>query len=306
MSAASLISSLPSPFGGFAPFPNSIMIPFMGAQSAVLGYEFGLQYEMGKRTIKSMDNDMFNKIRSGSTDSITVVSDGKEIKMQYNNYLSFLAKRQWQEQITLFRENLPSAQSLQNDIITASVDIELKKANRTPSAMVEILHALMGASSKELKTLIDQLPAPLVHILFQMFPLLPVILNADVKLPEPPTEPKGREPEPPEPKTPTSKPPVPPPPQAPYKVLKLRHVRLNADNWNRQMGRPVTSAIKTNTIKITDEEYERLLRQSKQYVQGWIKQYNDTRNASFLSLINIQQWNTNQLKQEWSKANFLN
>jgi hypothetical protein len=129
-------------FGGFAPFPNSIMIPFMGAQSAVLGYQFGIHYEMGKRTIKSLPNDFFNNIRAGSDELINVTYNGQEYTMKYVEYLPFLERMQYMQQITGFRNSLPDYQSLQNDIIEESVKIELKKAERTPSAMAEIIEAV--------------------------------------------------------------------------------------------------------------------------------------------------------------------
>ncbi len=49
---------------GFQPIPNSVMVPFMETQSAALAYAFGLNYEFGKRKIKSMDNETFNSLTS--------------------------------------------------------------------------------------------------------------------------------------------------------------------------------------------------------------------------------------------------
>jgi hypothetical protein len=121
------INNAPNPFGGFAPFPNSIMIPFMGYQSAVLGFQFGVEYEFGKRIVKSMSNETFNHIRDSP--------EGRE-------FFRGVMSQHHQELLTDFREALPDAQSVMNDIIQESVQIEIKKAERTPSAMAEIIAAL--------------------------------------------------------------------------------------------------------------------------------------------------------------------
>ncbi len=49
---------------GFQPIPNAVMIPFMEAQSAALAFGFGLNYEFGKRKIRSMSNEEFNSLTS--------------------------------------------------------------------------------------------------------------------------------------------------------------------------------------------------------------------------------------------------
>lgn len=123
----------------------------MGAQSAVLGYEFGLSYELGKRTIKAMPNDLFNKLVAGSSEEIHVVFDGIEYTMKYSEYLDFLVKQHHNLKITEFRNLLPNYQSLQNDIIEASVQIEKAKATRTPSAFREIFEAFTGGFSEQQK-----------------------------------------------------------------------------------------------------------------------------------------------------------
>ncbi len=51
--------------GFFAPLPLAIMIPFMAAQSAVMGEAFGKHYQYGKRKISSMSNEEFNKLDGG-------------------------------------------------------------------------------------------------------------------------------------------------------------------------------------------------------------------------------------------------
>lgn len=149
---------IPNPFGGFAPFPNSIMIPFMGTQSKVLGYDFGLGYEIGKRTIKALPNDFFNKIVSQNSDEITVVRNGQDIVMQYKDYISFITKEFHNQTLQEFTDLIPNALALQDTIISASVAIELKKAERTPSAFVEILQAFQGATQTEVGEKLDALP----------------------------------------------------------------------------------------------------------------------------------------------------
>lgn len=152
--AGAVVNSAPNPFGGFAPFPNSIMIPFMGYQSGVLGYDFGINFETGKRTVKSVPSDLFNRIRAGDETPINVVYDGQEYTIPTHQYFDFLRQKHMQKMLTNFRNALPEAQSVMNDIINESVKIELKKAERTPSAMVEIINALANATQN---TAVDNL-----------------------------------------------------------------------------------------------------------------------------------------------------
>jgi len=48
--------------GGFLPIPLAMMIPFMGAQSLVIGKQFGEGFQYGKRKISAMTNEEFNKL----------------------------------------------------------------------------------------------------------------------------------------------------------------------------------------------------------------------------------------------------
>ncbi len=50
------------PVSGFLPVPLPMMIPFMGAQSLVIGKMFGEGFQYGKRKISAMSNDEFNKL----------------------------------------------------------------------------------------------------------------------------------------------------------------------------------------------------------------------------------------------------
>lgn len=122
----------------------------MGYQSAVLGYEFGINYEVGKRTVKSIPSDLFNRIRAGDDSPINVVYDGQEYTIPTHQYFDFLGKQHMEKLLTNFRNALPTAQSVMNDIIEESVAIELKKAERTPSAMAEIIQALGDSTIKQL------------------------------------------------------------------------------------------------------------------------------------------------------------
>lgn len=157
--ASGALGALPNPFGGFAPFPNTIMIPFMGAQSAVLGYQFGISYEWGKRLIKAMSNEAFNQLVTDET-----------ARAQLQNGI-----KQWNEQtITRFTEELPTFTGLQNTVIEETVKIELAKANRTPSAMREILEVLLGSSATELKDYLNANP-DIKTTLFVYLPWLALI-----------------------------------------------------------------------------------------------------------------------------------
>ncbi len=50
------------PISGFTPIPLPMMIPFMGLQSAIIGQQFGLNFQYAKRKISAMSNDEFNKL----------------------------------------------------------------------------------------------------------------------------------------------------------------------------------------------------------------------------------------------------
>ncbi len=47
-------------FGFFAPFPLALMLPFMAAQSMMMGDAFGKSFQYGKRKISAKTNDEFN------------------------------------------------------------------------------------------------------------------------------------------------------------------------------------------------------------------------------------------------------
>lgn len=129
---------------GFQPYPNHIMPPFMAYQSAMMAFDFGQNYEMGKRTVKSLPNELFNDIRSGSPDPINVTWDGQEYTIKKKDLLTFWQKKRNQEMLTLFRERLPDAsESLRNDIIPSMVDIEFEKAKIKPEMYVRIIDGVI-------------------------------------------------------------------------------------------------------------------------------------------------------------------
>ncbi len=49
-----------SPVSGFMPVPLAMMIPFMAAQSMLMGDAFGRSFQYGKRKISAMSNEEFN------------------------------------------------------------------------------------------------------------------------------------------------------------------------------------------------------------------------------------------------------
>lgn len=113
------MTDIPNAFGGFAPFPNTIMIPTMGLQSDVIGFRFGFGYEKGKRTLRAMSNEQFNNLDEEAEQAIY--------------------KRHDATAINFFEIEIQNWTNLQKIIIEKSVEIEFMKAKRTPSALREIL-----------------------------------------------------------------------------------------------------------------------------------------------------------------------
>ncbi len=125
------MSAIPNAFGGFAPFPNTIMIPTMGLQSAVIGYRFGFGYEQGKRTLRAMSNEQFNDLDEEAEQAIF--------------------KRHDTAAINYFKTEMNNWVALQNLIIEKSVEIEVMKANRTPSAFREMFEGFTSGFGKQQK-----------------------------------------------------------------------------------------------------------------------------------------------------------
>ncbi len=143
------MTEIPNAFGGFAPFPNTIMIPTMGLQSAVIGYRFGFGYEQGKRAVRKMSNEEFNNLDEEAEQA--------------------MFKRHDSSAIDYFKTEMHNWVALQNLIIEKSVEIEVMKANRTPSAFREMFEGFtagFGTQQKEdAKKFFDTLGDPIMKLI---------------------------------------------------------------------------------------------------------------------------------------------
>jgi hypothetical protein len=123
LNVASAAGAIPNIFGGFAPFPNTIGTALMAYQSEAIGYGFGIKYQYAKRSIGAKSNENFNAL------SLTDIGNMIE---QHNNEL-----------LNRMKNEMPKWVAIQQDFIEASVQIELAKANRTPSAWAEITNGFI-------------------------------------------------------------------------------------------------------------------------------------------------------------------
>ncbi len=105
---------------GFSPMPLGIMAPFMGYQSAALAYNFGLNYEFGKRVIKSMSNEKFNKI---ANDPILL----NELTARHHDVL-----------LKAFINEVPKVDKIQDLILDKMVELERKKIEMMPKLIAQI------------------------------------------------------------------------------------------------------------------------------------------------------------------------
>ncbi len=105
---------------GFSPMPLGIMAPFMGYQSAALAYNFGLNYEFGKRVIKSMSNEKFNKI---ADDPILL----NELTSRHHDVL-----------LKAFINEVPKVDKIQDLIIKKMVELEFAKIKVMPELIAQI------------------------------------------------------------------------------------------------------------------------------------------------------------------------
>ncbi len=105
---------------GFSPMPLGIMAPFMGYQSAALAYNFGLNYEFGKRVIKSMSNEKFNKI---AEDPILL----NELTSRHHDVL-----------LKAFIHEVPKVDKIQDLIIKKMVELEFAKIKVMPELIAQI------------------------------------------------------------------------------------------------------------------------------------------------------------------------
>jgi len=105
---------------GFSPMPLGIMAPFMGYQSAALAYNFGLNYEFGKRVIKSMSNEKFNEI---ANDPILL----NELTSRHHDVL-----------LKAFINEVPKVDKIQDLIIKKMVELEFAKIKVMPELIAQI------------------------------------------------------------------------------------------------------------------------------------------------------------------------
>ncbi len=112
---------------GFLPIPLAMMIPFMGAQSLVLGKAFGEGFQYGKRKISAMTNEEFNKL----TPSDIAANSRKELQdMIPSMKASITDMRDFQSFIV--HELIATAKQLPDDIFQgvtgASPDSDIGRA----------------------------------------------------------------------------------------------------------------------------------------------------------------------------------
>ncbi len=134
----------------------------MGAQSAVLAYQFGIHYEWGKRTVRAMSNDEFN-----------LLVTNEDARLQFQGGIAQVN----QQVLDRFVTELPTFLGLQDKIIEASVAIEIAKAKRTPSAFVEIMQAFGGATLDEVGTQLDTLSEAERAFLLSVNPMLAILYS---------------------------------------------------------------------------------------------------------------------------------
>ncbi len=105
---------------GFSPMPLGIMAPFMAYQSAALAYNFGLNYEFGKRVIKSMSNEKFNAI---ANDPIKL----NELTAKHHDVL-----------LKAFINEVPKVEPIQKLILDQMVKLEFEKIKIMPQLIAQI------------------------------------------------------------------------------------------------------------------------------------------------------------------------
>ncbi len=137
---AALGAAVPS-IGGFSPLPVTIMVPFMGLQSGVMARDFGVNYEIGKRMIKSMSNEEFN---SESNDHFRGIQDR----------LNLMAT----QSVANFQAMIPHYDVIQETIVEKMVEVEKLKVAGTIQLYKELpkeyIDAIFGLTSN-----LDQIKA---------------------------------------------------------------------------------------------------------------------------------------------------
>ncbi len=111
---------------GFLPIPLAMMIPFMGAQSLVLGKQFGEGFQYGKRKISAMSNEEFNKL----TPAKLAQDNAEELKQMIPSMqASITDMRSFQSFIV--RELIATVQQLPDDIFGKGAPFSIEKATET-------------------------------------------------------------------------------------------------------------------------------------------------------------------------------
>ncbi len=108
---------------GFSPMPLGIMAPFMAYQSAALAYSFGLNYEYGKRKIKSMSNEQFNELTPIKLNEITSIHHDALLEG--------------------FINEVPKTQPIQKLIIDQMVILERLKIEIMPELIAQAIPAIL-------------------------------------------------------------------------------------------------------------------------------------------------------------------
>lgn len=100
---------------GFLPIPLAMMIPFMGAQSLVIGKQFGEGFQYGKRKISAMSNEEFNAM----TPAKLAMDNAAEMRQMIPSMKqSIHDMRDFQS--FLIRELIATAKQLPSDIFSGA------------------------------------------------------------------------------------------------------------------------------------------------------------------------------------------
>ncbi len=92
-----------SPIGGFMPIPLAMMMPFMAAQSMLMGDAFGKGFQFGKRKISAMSNEQFN--------SLTMSSMVTDMQTEFKNI------------VPTIKQSIIDSRQVQNVIISEMIKI---------------------------------------------------------------------------------------------------------------------------------------------------------------------------------------
>jgi len=118
-----ILSFIPK-IGGFSPMPLGIMAPFMAYQSATMAYAFGLNYEFGKRKIKSMSNEEFNSLSPEKLENIQAQHHAVPVQT--------------------FITAVPLTDDIQREVLTKMVELEKQKIQMLPELIAQTLPAILA------------------------------------------------------------------------------------------------------------------------------------------------------------------